>query len=285
MAAVAGLIGIKSLLLIGLARQFSKSWPVAIETGLLLGPGGEFAFVGIGMAASLGVISYSVSSFALAVTSLSMALLPLLSVVARRLRARAEPPGMVDPSLMLTPTPLQGHAIVVGHGRVGGIVCTMLDRHQFPYVAVDKDPGAIAEHRKAGRQVYYGDATNASFLKSCGLLHASAVVVTIHTKSAIDEIVKLVRGVRPDIAIISRARDAEHASRLYAIDVTDAVPETVEASLQLSEATLMSLGLPAGPVIASIHQIRDEFRQELQKAAGRTGRHTIHSIRSKTLRR
>lgn len=186
---------------------------------------------------------------------------------------------------MLTPTPLQGHAIVVGHGRVGGIVCTMLDRHQFPYVAVDKDPGAIAEHRKAGRQVYYGDATNAAFLKSCGLLHASAVVVTIHTKSAIDEIVKLVRGVRPDIAIISRARDAEHASRLYAIDVTDAVPETVEASLQLSEATLMSLGLPAGPVIASIHQIRDEFRQELQKAAGRAGRHTIHSIRSKTLRR
>ena len=55
LAAVAGLIGIKSLVLVGLARQFSRSWPVALETSLLLGPGGEFAFVGIGMAATLGL--------------------------------------------------------------------------------------------------------------------------------------------------------------------------------------------------------------------------------------
>ena len=142
----------------------------------------------------------------------------------------------MDPSLLLAPTPMQDHAIVVGHGRVGRIIFTMLDRHQFPYVAVDKDPAAIAEYRKAGRQVFYGEASDLSFLKSCGLAHARAVVVTIHTKSAIDDIVKLVRRVRPDIAIISRARDAEHARHLYAIDVTDAVPETVEASLQLSEA-------------------------------------------------
>jgi CPA2 family monovalent cation:H+ antiporter-2 len=158
----------------------------------------------------------------------------------------------------------------------------MLDRHQFAYVAVDKDPTAIAEYRQAGRQVFYGDAANPSFLESCGLVDARAVIVTIHTKSAIDAIVKLVRKVRPDIAIIARARDADHARELYAIDVTDAVPETVEASLQLSEATLMSIGLPAGPVIASIHQLRDEFRQELQEAAGRQ---VIHSIRPKTLRR
>ena len=139
-----------------------------------------------------------------------------------------------------------------------------------------RTPRPIAEYRKAGRQVFYGEASDLSFLESCGLAHARAVVVTIHTKSAIDDIVKLVRRVRPDIAIISRARDAEHARHLYAIDVTDAVPETVEASLQLSEATLVSIGLPAGPVIASIHQLRDEFRQELQTAAGRRGRHWIY---------
>jgi monovalent cation:H+ antiporter-2, CPA2 family len=285
LAAVAGLIGIKSLVLVGLARQFSKSWPVALETSLLLGPGGEFAFVGIGMAATLGLTTQREASFALAVTSLSMALLPLLSVAGRRLRAKVEPSSPMDPSLLLAPTPMQDHAIVVGHGRVGRIICTMLDRHQFPYVAVDKDPAAIAEYRKAGRQVFYGEASDLAFLKSCGLAHARVVVVTIHTKSAIDDIVKLVRRVRPDIAIISRARDAEHARHLYAIDVTDAVPETVEASLQLSEATLVSIGLPAGPVIASIHQLRDEFRQELQEAAGRAGRQGIHSIRAKTLRR
>ena len=67
--------------------------------------------------------------------------------------------------------------------------------------------------------------------------------------------------------IISRARDAAHARHLYAAGVTDAVPETIEASLQLSEAALLGLGQAAGLVIASIHEKRDEFRHELQQAA------------------
>jgi CPA2 family monovalent cation:H+ antiporter-2 len=283
-ASVAGLIAIKSVLVLALARLFSKSWPVAIETALLLGPGGEFAFVGIGMATTLGLIGAGVSSFALAVTSSSMALLPLLSFAARRVRAaaRARP---VEPELMLAAADVKGHAIVVGHGRVGQIVCTMLDRHKFPYLAVDSDPAAVAEYNKGGRRVYYGDATDPAFLKNCGLMDATAVVVTIHTGSAIDELVRLVRMLRPDITIVSRARDAAHARGLYAIGVTDAVPETIEASLQLSEAMLVSIGLPAGPVIASIHQMRDEFRHELQEAAGRAGQHATRSIRAKTLRR
>ena len=111
------------------------------------------------------------------------------------------------------------------------------------------------------------------------------MVVTIHTQSAIDEIVRLVRSVRPDIVIVSRARDAEHARRLYTIGVTDAVPETIEASLQLSEATLVGLGLPTGPVIASIHQMRDEFRYELQEATGQAGQTAAHSIRPKRVGR
>ena len=65
---------------------------------------------------------------------------------------------------------------------------------------------------------------------------------------------------------------------------TDAVPETIEASLQLSEAALVGLGLPAGPVIASIHDKRDEFRRELQAAAGGAGQPDTRSIRAKTLR-
>jgi CPA2 family monovalent cation:H+ antiporter-2 len=60
------------------------------------------------------------------------------------------------------------------------------------------------------------------------------------------------------------------------------VPETIEASLQLSEAALVGLGVPTGPVIASIHEKRDEFRRELQEAAGQAGRTETHSIRAKT---
>ena len=80
--------------------------------------------------------------------------------------------------------------------------------------------------------------------------------------------------------VVARARDAEHARHLYAIGVTDAVPETIEASLQLSEAALVGLGIPTGAVIASIHQQRDEFRHALQQAAKDAGLSIIHSIRA-----
>ena len=108
------------------------------------------------------------------------------------------------------------------------------------------------------------------------------VVITIQAREAIDRVVEQVRALRPDVKIISRARDAEHARHLYAIGATDAVPETVEASLQLSEASLVALGVPMGPVIASIHQKRDDFRAELQKASVEAGRGDSHAIRSKS---
>jgi CPA2 family monovalent cation:H+ antiporter-2 len=91
-----------------------------------------------------------------------------------------------------------------------------------------------------------------------------------------------VRALRPDILIVSRARDADHARHLYALGATDAVPETIEASLQLSEAALVGLGVAAGPVIASIHEKRDEIRHALQEAAKNAGRGTIRSVRAKT---
>jgi monovalent cation:H+ antiporter-2, CPA2 family len=56
---------------------------------------------------------------------------------------------------------------------------------------------------------------------------------------------------------------------LYRLGVSDAVPETIEASLQLSEAVLVDIGVPMGKVIASIHEKRDEFRRILQPIGSR----------------
>jgi CPA2 family monovalent cation:H+ antiporter-2 len=176
----------------------------------------------------------------------------------------------LDPELTVAPSGASGHAIVIGHGRVGQVVCTMLDRHQFEYIAIDNDAAAVPEQRRQGRTVYYGDATNPEFLKSCGLMEAAAVIVTIGEAKGIDEIVAQVRALREDMLVVSRARDADHARHLYAIGVTDAVPETIEASLLLSEAALIGLGVAMGTVIVSIHEKRDEFRRELQQAAGRS---------------
>lgn len=283
LACVVGLIAVKATLIAGLARLFRVPLLAAVETGLLLGPGGEFAFVVIGVAATAGLVTAGAGSFTLVVTSLTMALIPLLALAVRRVAPRFQERRIVDPELLTTP-PANGlaRAIVVGHGRVGKVVCDLLGVHGVPYLSTDRDPEAVVKQRRLGREVYYGDATNPEFLKSCGLLGASALIVTIHDRPGIDEIVRVARELRPDLAIVSRARDASHARHLYAIGVSDAVPETIEASLQLSEAALVGLGVPAGPVIASIHDKRDEFRYMLQEAAG-DGSET-HAIRPKTLR-
>jgi CPA2 family monovalent cation:H+ antiporter-2 len=282
-AAVGGLIAIKAVLLAGLARLFRLSLPAAMETGLMLGPAGEFAFVGVGLAATQGLIAARPSAFVLAATSLSMAAIPLLARTGRRIAAGMEK-GKPEAELAAVP-PADGgpRAIVVGHGRVGQVVSAMLERHHTPFLATDRDPDAVTAHRRRGREVYYGDATDSAFLLSCGLMRAPALIVTIHDHAAIDEIVRVARQLRPDILIVARARDADHARHLYAIGVSDAVPETIEASLQLSEAALVGLGLPVGPVIASIHEQREVFRRQLQDAAGRAGRQT-RSIRAKTVR-
>ena len=278
-AAVAGLIGAKILVTYMLGRLFQIPRFAALETAMLLSPGGEFAFVGIGAAVATGVIAPGPASFALAVTAISMALIPALDTLARGIETRATPPKAPDEAILARPEAQSGRAIVVGHGRVGKVVCAMLTAHKRAYIATDSDAIAVGKDRRAGHPVFYGDATDPAFLETCGLKDASAVIITIHTPAAIDAIVKLVRGLRPDIPIISRARDAVHARHLYAIGVTDAVPETIEASLQLSEAALVNLAVPMGKVIASIHEKRDEFRDDLRKA---NGGEATHAIKAKT---
>jgi len=280
--AVAGLIAVKSLLIVGLARLFRLSWPVAVEMGLLLGAGGEFAFVGLVLAAGSNLIDHSTASFALTVTAVTMALIPLLSHFARRFASRLRAAGAAPSELMMRPTGRQRHAIVVGYGRVGKVVCALLKEHGIPYIAADSDASTVTRDRRDGHDVYYGDAADQKFLEICGLADAAGVIITIHTHHLIDDIVEHVRALRPDVLIVSRARDADHARHLYRLGATDAVPEAIEASLQLSEAALVGLGLPMGPVIASIHEKRDEIRHALQQAARAAGLEETRSVRAKT---
>jgi CPA2 family monovalent cation:H+ antiporter-2 len=284
-AGVGVLIVIKSLVITGLAKLFRLSWPVAVEMGLLLGAGGEFAFVGIGMARDFHLVDPHRASIVLIVTSVTMALTPLLSYAARRIAARMRPPSALSVELSARPSAGHGHAIVVGYGRVGKVVCALLRQHGIPYIAADSDASTVTRDRREGLAVYYGDAADTKFLEACGLAEAAGVIITIHDHDLVDDIVAHVRALRRDVLIVSRARDADHARHLYALGATDAVPETVEASLQLSEAALVGLGVPAGPAIASIHEKRDEIRHALQDAARAAGLERSHGVRPKRLRR
>jgi CPA2 family monovalent cation:H+ antiporter-2 len=269
-AGFVAMIVAKTVLLAPLCRLFGVPWAATVETSLLLAPGGEFAFIGIGLAVQVGLVAGDVAAGVLAVVSLTMGVLPFIALFARRAGHHFEKAAPSSP--VFTVLPPDDHAkrvLVVGHGRVGQLVCDLLEKHDIAYIAADRDTNLVERWRTLGRPLYYGDASNPLFLKRCGIDEALGVIVTLDT-AAVDDVVKAVRARRPDVMIVARAHDAQHARHLYTLRVTDTVPETIEASLQLAESALVGLGVPMGLVIASIHERREAVRHELQAAAGST---------------
>jgi CPA2 family monovalent cation:H+ antiporter-2 len=262
---LAALIAAKSLILFGLGRVFRLRARAAAETSLLLGPGGEFGFVMVGGALAGGLIDRTVATTLISVIALSMLAIPGLAKLGALINSPLRAPtGAAPPEV--PPGSEASRVIIVGYGRVGALIGDMLDRHSIPFIAVDVDARVTARARSDGKPVYYGDAARPEYLRLCGLETARAVVVTMDSTAANEAVVETTRRLRPEVTLVARARDADHARALYGLGVTDAVPETIEASLQLSEAVLVDLGVPMGLVIASIHEKRDEFRKLLADA-------------------
>jgi CPA2 family monovalent cation:H+ antiporter-2 len=209
----------------------------------------------------MGMLGGPAADLALLVCGLSLAIAPLLGLIGQRLEMTA---GHDHATELKAAPAVPGRTVIIGYGRVGQLVGAMLDAHKQPYIAIDSDPDEAARLRRAGKPVIYGDARRPELLATLHLEDARAVVVTIDAAQSLDTLVRLIRERHPDLCVVVRARDADHAARLYGLGVTDAVPETVESSLQLAEAVLVDLGVPMGPVIASIHEKRAELRSTIQ---------------------
>lgn len=273
----AGLLAIKAGMVFGLGLLMRLGVKASAEAALILAAGGEFAFVILDNAMGAGVVPRDIGQAVLVSATLTMFLIPALAALGARLGRRVAAPTTEAPEPArggpdrVGPEPA-GQVLVVGYGRVGKLVCDMLNRHDLSWIAIDRDARLVEQGRRDGGRIYYGDASRLELLERCGLATARAVVVTMDAPEAAEAVVAAVRGARPDVAIVVRARDARHAARLYELGATDAVPETIEASLQLSEAVLVDIGVPMGLVIASIHERRDEYRKVLNRPDALGGR-------------
>ena len=286
-SSILGLIAIKAAITYGLARAFGLAPSASLETALVIGPGGEFAFVILSAAAAAGIIDHSLQAKALLVVSVTMVLIPLLYRLARRL-IRAMPMASTIPATAQAappPDPYTNHVIIAGFGRVGHLIGSMLDEHQIPYIAVDNDPALVTRERKGGFPVYFGDAANPVFLAKCGLDAARALAVTMDSPSRVDEVTRAARAEHKNLKIIARARDERHAMALYLSGASEAVPETIESSLQLGESILVEAGVPVGLAIASIHERRDGFRKMLGRPDRRAQRASQPTLRKRAVRR
>jgi CPA2 family monovalent cation:H+ antiporter-2 len=247
----------------GLLLRMAGARPgVAAETGLLMASPSETTLIVLGAAGLAGILSAETVGFWSAATAIGLTITPLLASLGRAMARRVDRAALAEESL----GPTAGKTVIFGFGRVGRMVADMLKEHGRPYFAVDADIDGFTEARKAGYSVLYGDVSRRELIEKLDLDKAAAVVLTMDDPALTRRVAKLLRKEHPALPIIARARDTEHAAALYRAGVTDAVPEALEASLQLSEAVLVDIGVAMGPVIASIHEKRSELRAEIMEA-------------------
>jgi len=256
--ATAGVLLLKALVTGLLLRVWGSQRGTAMEAGILMASPSETTLIVLTAAVSAQLIQPGTAQFWQIVTALGLMVTPILAMVGQRLARQVD--GMAV-SIDDEPDAEPRRAIIVGFGRVGRLVADMLIKHDRPYVAVDSDSDLVIEGLRRGYKVTFGNAVNGNAMTRLGTELATAVILTMDEPIAAQRLVKKLRGQFPDLPIIARARDAGHAAELYRAGASHAVPETLESSLQLSEAVLVDLGVPMGPVIASIHEKRDELRE------------------------
>ena len=255
---VVGLFALKGLIVTVLLRVFSLSWGRASEGGLLLGQGGEFAFIVIGLALSFDLIARPVGQFMLIVVGVSMLVAPLVARLGQGLGDaidRRIPPSRLPEDVALGE--LDGHVIIAGYGRVGQMVGQMLAEQGVRFVAIEHDAKAVALHRKAGAALIFGDASRPELLRKLHIERARAVVLTMDHTAAATHAVQGIRRIEPRMYIIARSRDEKHALLLREAGASIVVPETLESSLKLAGSVLETLGVPPDATARLLEQERE----------------------------
>ena len=226
-------------------------WALAIEGGVWLGQGGEFAFVMIAAATASGFLNPELGQSLMLLVAISMFLTPLAGRLGR-LMARKIEHRFTPPDDLTAPNALKGeqkgHMIIIGFGRVGQAVVDALESQNIPILIIDRDINLVRKF--AGQYpIFVGDVAHDNLLTKLSPERAIGVVLTLdHTKASLGALA-YIRRFYPKLPVIARARDEGHAKLLYAAKATAVVPETLEASLQLSSLTLEAAGIPEDAVL------------------------------------
>ena len=258
---VAGLFLLKAVIVAAVVRIGGLPIGKSIEAGLLLGQGGEFAFIVFGAALSLGLLPERTGRFMLLVVGLSMFLAPLVAELGRRLGARVErrPASQLQPTSGAPMLPdLSGHVVIAGYGRIGQLLGQLFDSQGIRYLAIDPDARLVEGFHAQGRPVFVGDASRGELLRRLRLENASAVVLTMDHSTAALRAVQSIRREWPQLPILARARDERHALALREAGADTVIPETLESALQLASLALARAGLPSTALSGLLEREREQ---------------------------
>ncbi|KQV47910.1 cation:proton antiporter [Massilia sp. Root335] len=269
--AVLGLVLLKGAVIAPLLRLGGLPWGRAIEGGLLLGQGGEFAFIVIGDAIAARLLDGALGARVILAVGLSLFITPLLArighAIGERSAAHAHAAQAQQDDNELEQA--RGRVIIAGFGRVGQQLAKLLAAQNIPYVAFENDAKMVSRLHADGVPVYFGNASRPELLRRVHADEAPAIVLTMdHPASAL----QAVRGIRrefPHVQLYARSRDEKHARALKRAGANVVVPETLEASLQLSAFVLEGMGLDERVVDDIVDRERDQFAAALDDARSR----------------
>ncbi|XP_075493670.1 K(+) efflux antiporter 2, chloroplastic-like [Primulina tabacum] len=272
-------IGALGLLIIGktilvalVGRFFGISIVSAIRVGLLLAPGGEFAFVAFGEAVNQGIMSTQMSSLLFLVVGISMALTPWLAAGGQLIASRFELHDVRSLLPVESETDdLRDHIIICGFGRVGQIIAQLLSERLIPFVALDVRSDRVAVGRALDLPVYFGDAGSREVLHKIGAQRACAAAVTLDSPGANYRTVWALSKYFPNVKTFVRAHDVDHGLNLEKAGATAVVPETLEPSLQLAAAVLAQAKLQTSEIAAAINEFRSRHLSELTELCEASG--------------
>ncbi|KAG1359572.1 K(+) efflux antiporter 2, chloroplastic [Cocos nucifera] len=260
------LIAGKAILVAFVGRMFGISSIAAIRVGLLLAPGGEFAFVAFGEAVNQGILSSQLSSLLFLVVGISMALTPWLAAGGQFLASRFE---QNDVRRLL---PAESEDLNTGRleGKPLRVKCLQLVHFcsyenevlimQGSYILTcDR----VAVGRALDLPVYFGDAGSREVLHKVGAERACAAAITLDTPGANYRTVWALSKYFPNVKTFVRAHDIDHGINLEKAGASAVVPETLEPSLQLAAAVLAQAKLPMSEIAATINEFRSRHLSEL----------------------
>ncbi|MCP8883709.1 monovalent cation:proton antiporter-2 (CPA2) family protein [Devosia sp. XJ19-1] len=253
---------VKAAAIYVIARVLKSGHGEALERAVLMGQGGEFAFVLYTTAAASGLIDGPTNAIFTATVIISMVITPFAIIGMRYLMPRAA--QSMDG--VETAEGLSGRVLIIGFGRFGQIASQPLLALRHSVSIIDNDTEMIRAAAQIGFKVYYGDGTRLDILRAAGAGTANLILVCTDQKEQTSRIVELLRDEFPLARVMARAFDRVHAIELIRAGVDFQRREVFDSALGFGGEAIRMLGADEQQiedVIAGVRE-RDSERFDLQ---------------------
>lgn len=254
---VAMIILVKGTVTALIARWLGCSVRLAVLMAAALAQSAEFSFLLARIGLEEGALTPAVFNLLLSATVVTILLSPLVNTMAPVL-LRYAPPRMHtghDDDAASVPSLVQ-HAIVCGYGRVGSIVCRLLERHGKPYIVIEEDLKLVETLRSRGRPALFGNAGEPAVLDRAHLRGARLLILCTPERMAVRRALEYAREVSDATVVLARTHSYEDRAFLQQRGADEAVVGELELALELGRSALTRFDVSQDAVALSVDEVR-----------------------------